>query len=53
PRDQRGSRLPPAGALTVTEDAPTIDEGDQAILAPMQALQQPPLPPPVATRTMP
>ncbi|GKE29171.1 hypothetical protein Tco_1444555 [Tanacetum coccineum] len=35
------------------EDAPAIDEGDQAVLAPVQALQQPPPPPPVAARTMP
>ncbi|GJX26599.1 hypothetical protein Tco_0232895 [Tanacetum coccineum] len=43
-----------AGAPTVTEDASTTDEGDQAILALVQALQQPPPPsPPAAARTMP
>ncbi|GJS30772.1 hypothetical protein Tco_0491392 [Tanacetum coccineum] len=41
-----------AGAPTVTKDAPAIDEGDQAISAPMQApQQQPPLT--VTARTMP
>ncbi|GJV04001.1 hypothetical protein Tco_1337570, partial [Tanacetum coccineum] len=40
------------GAPAIAEDAPAIDEGDQAIPAPMQAPQQPP-PPPVAARTMP
>ncbi|GKB98333.1 hypothetical protein Tco_0984470, partial [Tanacetum coccineum] len=37
----------------VVEDAPAIDEGDQAISAPMQAPQQPPPPPPTVARTMP
>ncbi|GJS42983.1 hypothetical protein Tco_0568026 [Tanacetum coccineum] len=37
----------------VAEDAPAVDEGDQAIPAPMQAPQQPPPPPPAAARTMP
>ncbi|GJX03828.1 hypothetical protein Tco_0189744 [Tanacetum coccineum] len=37
------------GAPGVAQDAPTIDEGDQAILAPVQA----PPPPPAASRTMP
>ncbi|GJT55992.1 hypothetical protein Tco_0991046 [Tanacetum coccineum] len=37
-----------AGASTVAEDAPAIDEGNQAILAPVQAPQQPPPPPPAA-----
>ncbi|GKG58873.1 hypothetical protein Tco_0594643, partial [Tanacetum coccineum] len=43
-----------AGTPTIAEDAPAIDEGDQAIPAPVQAPQQPPPPPPpTATRTMP
>ncbi|GJX25484.1 hypothetical protein Tco_0231780 [Tanacetum coccineum] len=43
-----------AGSLAVTEDAPAADEGDQAILALVQAPQQPPPPPPpAAVRTMP
>ncbi|GKG40513.1 hypothetical protein Tco_0467290, partial [Tanacetum coccineum] len=37
------------GALGAAEDAPTLDEGDQAILAPVQA----PSPPPATARTMP
>ncbi|GJV84015.1 hypothetical protein Tco_1523913 [Tanacetum coccineum] len=40
------------GTPAVTEDAPAVDEGDQAVLAPMQAPQQPPPPPLVAARTM-
>ncbi|GJU23093.1 hypothetical protein Tco_1156435 [Tanacetum coccineum] len=39
-----------AGAPGVAQDAPVIDEGGQAILTPIHA---PPLPPPVAARTMP
>ncbi|GKC50245.1 hypothetical protein Tco_1072990 [Tanacetum coccineum] len=36
------------------EDAPVVDEGDQAVPAPVQAPQQPPPPPPPAAgRTMP
>ncbi|GKA05965.1 hypothetical protein Tco_0685085 [Tanacetum coccineum] len=46
-----------AGAPVVAEDAPAIDEGDQAILAlvqaPQQPPQQPPPPPSAADRTMP
>ncbi|GJZ03114.1 hypothetical protein Tco_0521075 [Tanacetum coccineum] len=42
-----------AGALAVAEDAPAVDEGDQAVSAPVQAPQQPPPPPPAAARTMP
>ncbi|GKG40544.1 hypothetical protein Tco_0467321, partial [Tanacetum coccineum] len=42
-----------AGAPADAEDAPIIDEGDQAIPAPMQAPQQPPPPPPAPARTMP
>ncbi|GKF40994.1 hypothetical protein Tco_0124336, partial [Tanacetum coccineum] len=42
-----------AGAHIVVEDAPVVDEGDQAVLAPVQAPQQPPLPPPPAARTVP
>ncbi|GKA29866.1 hypothetical protein Tco_0716111 [Tanacetum coccineum] len=38
-----------AGVPGVTEDSPTVDEGDQAVLAPVQA----PPPPPAAARTMP
>ncbi|GJS88900.1 hypothetical protein Tco_0771536, partial [Tanacetum coccineum] len=39
-------------ALEAAEDAPAIDEGAQAVPAPMQASQPPP-PPPVAGRTIP
>ncbi|GKC43744.1 hypothetical protein Tco_1061466 [Tanacetum coccineum] len=42
-----------AGALAVAEDAPAIDEGDQAISVPIQAPQQPPPSPPAPARTMP
>ncbi|GJV72978.1 hypothetical protein Tco_1492973 [Tanacetum coccineum] len=43
-----------AGAPAVAEDASTTDEGDQAISAPVQALEQPAPPsPPAAARTMP
>ncbi|GJR61461.1 hypothetical protein Tco_1503623 [Tanacetum coccineum] len=42
-----------AGAPAVAKDAPAVDEGDHAVLAPVQALQQPPPPPPATTRTMP
>ncbi|GJX58544.1 hypothetical protein Tco_0289934 [Tanacetum coccineum] len=35
------------------EDAPTSDEGDQAVPTPVQAPQQPPPPPPTAARTIP
>ncbi|GKD11086.1 hypothetical protein Tco_1190771 [Tanacetum coccineum] len=38
-----------AGAPGAAEDAPVVDEGDQAVLAPIQA----PPPPPAAARTMP
>ncbi|GKD34875.1 hypothetical protein Tco_1250384, partial [Tanacetum coccineum] len=41
------------GAIDVAEDAPAIDEGDQAVPAPVQAPQRPPPPPPPATRTVP
>ncbi|GKC14274.1 hypothetical protein Tco_1011056 [Tanacetum coccineum] len=41
------------GTPTVAEDALAIDEGDQAVLAPVQAPQQPPPPPPAAARTTP
>ncbi|GJY66441.1 hypothetical protein Tco_0468679 [Tanacetum coccineum] len=40
------------GALAVAEDAPAVDEGDQAISVPVQAPQQPP-PPLTAARTIP
>ncbi|GKG22328.1 hypothetical protein Tco_0387631, partial [Tanacetum coccineum] len=42
-----------AGALAVAEDAPAADEGDQAILVPVQVPQQPPPPPPAVARTKP
>ncbi|GJW58698.1 hypothetical protein Tco_0105429 [Tanacetum coccineum] len=43
-----------AGALANVKDAPIIDEGDQVVLAPIQAPQQPPPPPPAAAaRTIP
>ncbi|GKF57541.1 hypothetical protein Tco_0171078 [Tanacetum coccineum] len=38
-----------AGASEAAEDAPAVDEGDQAVPAPVQA----PPPPPAAARTMP
>ncbi|GKA69786.1 hypothetical protein Tco_0775850 [Tanacetum coccineum] len=41
------------GVPGAAEDAPTVDEGDQAVPAPVQAPQQPPPPPPAAGRTMP
>nr|GEV06352.1 hypothetical protein [Tanacetum cinerariifolium] len=40
------------GALRVTKDAPAIDKGDQAILAPVQAPQQPPPTLSIAARTI-
>ncbi|GJS72318.1 hypothetical protein Tco_0705159 [Tanacetum coccineum] len=40
------------GAPAVAEDAPAVDEGDQAISVPVQAPQQPP-PPLTAARTIP
>ncbi|GKG16733.1 hypothetical protein Tco_0361690, partial [Tanacetum coccineum] len=42
-----------AGAPEAAEDAPVVDEGGQAVSAPVQAPQQPPPPPPAAGRTMP
>ncbi|GJY38743.1 hypothetical protein Tco_0425107 [Tanacetum coccineum] len=42
-----------AGAPAIAEDAPAVDEGDQAVPAPVQAPQQPPPPPPAAARTVP
>ncbi|GKE29331.1 hypothetical protein Tco_1444715, partial [Tanacetum coccineum] len=42
-----------AGAPKAAVDAPAIDDGGQAILAPVQAPQQPPPSPPTAGRTMP
>ncbi|GKC94805.1 hypothetical protein Tco_1160247, partial [Tanacetum coccineum] len=41
-----------AGTPAIAEDAHAVDEGDQAVLAPMQAPQQPPLPPSAAARTI-
>ncbi|GJW04969.1 ribonuclease H-like domain-containing protein [Tanacetum coccineum] len=43
----------PAGTPILADDAPVVDEGDQAVLAPVQAPQQPPPPPPAAARTIP
>ncbi|GJZ02695.1 hypothetical protein Tco_0520656 [Tanacetum coccineum] len=42
-----------AGAPKVAQDALIVDEGGQAIPAPVQAPQQPPLSPPAPARTMP
>ncbi|GKE52356.1 hypothetical protein Tco_1487512 [Tanacetum coccineum] len=42
-----------AGTLVVAEDAPAVDEGDQAVPAPVQAPQQPPPPPSAAARIVP
>ncbi|GKF97113.1 hypothetical protein Tco_0292934, partial [Tanacetum coccineum] len=43
-----------AGAPAIVEDAPVVDEGDQAVPAPVQAPQQPPpRPPPPVARTVP
>ncbi|GJT53657.1 hypothetical protein Tco_0988711 [Tanacetum coccineum] len=42
-----------ASAPVDAKDAPIVDEGDQAISTPVQALQQPPLPPLAAARTIP
>ncbi|GKE10527.1 hypothetical protein Tco_1414078 [Tanacetum coccineum] len=42
-----------ASTLAVAEDAPAVDEGGQAVPAPVQAPQQPPPPPHVDARTMP
>ncbi|GJS70484.1 hypothetical protein Tco_0703325 [Tanacetum coccineum] len=42
-----------AGAPEATKDAPVVDEGGQAVPAPVQAPQQPPPPPPATGRTMP
>ncbi|GKA30519.1 hypothetical protein Tco_0716824 [Tanacetum coccineum] len=42
-----------AGAPADAEDAPIVDEGGQADPAPVQAPQQPPLPPSAPARTIP
>ncbi|GKB53559.1 hypothetical protein Tco_0904312 [Tanacetum coccineum] len=42
-----------AGAPDDAEDAPIVDEGGQADLAPVQAPQQPPPPPSAAAKTIP
>ncbi|GJZ20232.1 hypothetical protein Tco_0556822 [Tanacetum coccineum] len=42
-----------AGAIEAIEDALVVDEGDQAVSAPVQAPQQPPPPHPAVGRTMP
>ncbi|GKC47812.1 hypothetical protein Tco_1065534 [Tanacetum coccineum] len=41
------------GTPTVAEDAYVVDEGDQAVLALVQAPHQPPPPPPAAVRIVP
>ncbi|GJV14287.1 hypothetical protein Tco_1359610 [Tanacetum coccineum] len=41
-----------ASVLGAAKDAPVVDEGDQAVPAPVQAPQQSPPPPPTAGRTM-
>ncbi|GKD48791.1 hypothetical protein Tco_1277767 [Tanacetum coccineum] len=41
------------GVLGAAEDAPIVDEGDQAVPAPVQAPHQLPPPPPTTGRTMP
>ncbi|GKG58999.1 hypothetical protein Tco_0602708, partial [Tanacetum coccineum] len=51
PRPKR-QQVVAAGALETAKDAPTIDEGAQAVLAPVQA-PQPPLPPPAVGKTIP
>nr|GEY43835.1 hypothetical protein [Tanacetum cinerariifolium] len=40
-----------AGTLEIAKGAPNVDEGDQAVLAPVQAPQPPP--PPTVGRTIP
>ncbi|GJZ67977.1 hypothetical protein Tco_0631217 [Tanacetum coccineum] len=42
-----------AGAPKAVEDAPVVDEGGQAVSAPVQEPLQPPPPPPAASRIMP
>ncbi|GJY83635.1 hypothetical protein Tco_0497011 [Tanacetum coccineum] len=42
-----------ANVPVVAQDAPAVDEGDQAVPVPVQAPQQPPPPPPAAGKTMP
>ncbi|GJW38255.1 hypothetical protein Tco_0064100 [Tanacetum coccineum] len=42
-----------AGTLEVAQDVLIVDEGGQAIPAPVQAPQQPPPPPPAPAKTMP
>ncbi|GKF24724.1 hypothetical protein Tco_0077046, partial [Tanacetum coccineum] len=42
-----------AGALADAKDASIVDEGDQAVLEPVQAPQQPPPPPLATARTIP
>ncbi|GJS23404.1 hypothetical protein Tco_0452036 [Tanacetum coccineum] len=50
--DMERQQVAVAGAPAAAEDAPAIDEGNRAILAPVQAPQPPP-PPPSTARTMP
>ncbi|GKF72182.1 hypothetical protein Tco_0208296 [Tanacetum coccineum] len=52
PRPER-QQVTAAGAPEAAEDAPAVDEGGQAVPAPVQAPQQPPPPPPAAAKTMP
>ncbi|GKA40000.1 hypothetical protein Tco_0732593 [Tanacetum coccineum] len=40
-------------ASVVAKDAPAVDEGDQAVMTPVQTPQQQPPPPPAAARTVP
>nr|GEU53524.1 DNA helicase [Tanacetum cinerariifolium] len=47
-RSQAPEKVAAAGALEAAEDAPAIDEGSQADLAPILVPQQPPPPPPPA-----
>ncbi|GKD71440.1 hypothetical protein Tco_1325530 [Tanacetum coccineum] len=49
------AELPDAatGVPGAAQDAPAVDEGNQAVLAPVQVPQQPPPPPPAVGRTMP
>ncbi|GKD99166.1 hypothetical protein Tco_1383063 [Tanacetum coccineum] len=48
-----GELVVAAGAPGVVEDALAVDEGDQAVPAPVQALQQPPPSPPAAASVTP
>ncbi|GKD92507.1 hypothetical protein Tco_1372344, partial [Tanacetum coccineum] len=41
-----------AGTSVIAEDAPAVDEGDQAVPTPVHVPQQPPPPPPAARTLM-